>query len=68
MTKTSLFTNKDYSIRVTAKIDSSPAANLPSIGGANGHIIKLNGFGFSTNIQNYSCKVSGQACQVTQAN
>jgi len=50
--------------RVVGKIDTS--GNIPIRGGVHGHVIRLAGTGFPQAINNYTCEVSGQVCEVVE--
>lgn len=60
---TSLFTGKNYTMRVVSNITKMPY----HAGGSLGHTIDIKGTGFSTFAENYTCTVAGQECKIISA-
>jgi hypothetical protein len=54
--QTSLFTEKNYTQRIVAAVDSI----LYNSGGSFGQNIRLIGTGFASNISSFTCTVAGQ--------
>jgi hypothetical protein len=66
--RTSHFTAKNYTIRIAAQVDNSPAAAIPKNGFKNGHQIMLPGTGFAEgDVSKYTCKASGYPCTVKES-
>jgi len=53
--QTSYFTQNNYTQRVLAQISSISA----HLGGTNGHLLVIKGFGFSSSPQNSTCTIAG---------
>lgn len=61
--QTSVFTGENYIQRVLPKINSLSAHQ----GGSSGHRIRVQGTGFSKDVDAYGCEVAGETCTVTEA-
>lgn len=61
--QTSYFTGQNYTQRVLANIKSMSSHQ----GGSKGHLLTVQGTGFSPNPSDYQCTISGETCQVIEA-
>ena len=61
--QTSYFTEKNYTQRILAQINSVSSHQ----GGSKGQVLSVKGAGFSSDTGDYDCTIAGEICTVTQA-
>ena len=56
-------TGKNYTQRIIPNITELSSHE----GGERGHLLKVKGTGFSSDLKDYSCRISGEICTVKKA-